>query len=159
MVHKDLIIKAQELYLNNKSINEIAVALEQHVINELFYNEEPPDRSHKTYYPNRRDIRNYIQRIQQLAKFSLEEADEIRNCLNQIHNEDDSVNILFRIDEALTPNQNVNDGENTISGSADVLRVIETFIFCFHLKNNEYFFQNSLLYYFQINFYKNITLL
>jgi len=93
-VHKDLIIKAQELYFQKLSLTDIINALELHVANEMFYKLEPPDKKRRKYYPSQKDIRNFIGRIRQIERFSKEDKKRMNNIITSIQNEENN-NVLF----------------------------------------------------------------
>ena len=99
MVHRDLIVKAQELYLQNYSLKEISKALEDHVVNEMFWKQEPPDINRRRFYPSTRDIQLFVGRIRKLSKFSDEEQQVIRKVADDIQVENGSANSLLNIEE------------------------------------------------------------
>ena len=98
-MHKDLVIKTQELYLQNYSTSEILESLRNHVANNMFWKQEPPDPKRRRFYPNRKEIRDFIGRIRHLSKFTQEEEECIKKTVDKIQVDKDGVNILLDIHE------------------------------------------------------------
>lgn len=98
-MHKDLIIKAQELYMENFSLSTIMSALNSHIVNEMFYNQEPPSKKRRKYYPSRKDVRNFIGRIRQLSRFTKEEKKKISDLANVICSDVANSGVLFTFTE------------------------------------------------------------
>lgn len=94
-VHRDLVIKAQELYFQRKSCSEIAAALNDHVINEMFYKQTPPDKNRRKYFPSSKDIRNFVSRIRLIEKLNKENNLKIIEFVAKVQQEKTKVKILF----------------------------------------------------------------
>lgn len=92
-------MKAQEYFLQNKSNNEITEALKDFVINEMFWNQEPPDFKRRKFFPTKKDIRNFNARVRDLCRFSDEELEGIRKVIEQCQAKDTTGNISFQVEE------------------------------------------------------------
>ena len=132
VIHPDLIHKAKELYLENKSNTEILDTL-NHVVKDMFYNQELPHPNRRRYFPNMKDIRNINLRVKQLSAFSKEEETQVQAVIDRIRTEK-ADNVILQIDEKnkreSKPNTSDEESENEGDKSRKEERKARTFFFC-----------------------------
>ena len=148
MVHKDLVVKAQELYLQDYSINDILKSLHGHVINEMFWKRDPPDPNRRRFYPSVRDVQLFIGRIRKLAKITSEEEDNLRKLVDKIQLGPHNVNVLLHITDSCK-NEHESDSctnENKLD-SSDEFCEVETENSCEKKKKDEKKVQTVLFCY------------
>lgn len=144
VVSRDLAVKAQEYFLQNKSNTEILDSLRDYVITEMFWNQEPPDYKRRKFFPTRKDIRNFNARVRHLSRFSMEEQESINNVMAQAQIKDNKTNISFQIEEKCMNEENdkpdSSDDENNennetteckvVSKKKKEERKVHSFVFC-----------------------------
>ncbi|XP_066927371.1 uncharacterized protein [Clytia hemisphaerica] len=146
-VHRDLIIKAQELYFLNRSITDIAAELQSYVVNELFYKQEPPDKSRRKYNPTTKDLRNYIGKIRQLERFNKEDIIRMDSLISSIHKEENNTKVLFNSEQEniLDLQDTSSEDENTHPNQLECLSPslnknnhhILSFLFCYQTQEHQ----------------------
>jgi len=93
-VHADLAIKAQELALQKKTVTDILKELTDYVQDEIFY-QQVPNQKRRRYNPSRRDIQNFIQRMNESAIFFDSELKELQEHFAELDREDPERNLYF----------------------------------------------------------------
>lgn len=115
-MHRDLILKAQELYLQGQTGEQILTAINTHVIDEMFWKKEPPDPTRRRYHPKRKDISNYITRIRQLSRFTSDEEEKMHTIVNELK-KDPQNKVSFYIKEEKITDDSVVENDDKQSDS------------------------------------------
>lgn len=99
MIHRDIIIKVQDLFLENKSHHEIREAVHQFAINEKFSKEEEIDFNRRRFFPQMKDIHNIVIRFRPLCRFTPDDESEIKTLMEAVKTFDEKVNIDFQVND------------------------------------------------------------
>ena len=148
MIHPELVVKAQELYLQNKSNLEIYEQIRHYVLNEMFWKQDPPDPKRRRFYPKPIDIRNIVSRIRRLSRFTEDEESSVRTFIAEARKTYEDANILFNINEIIRNEEMENCVVLENSQLPDVFPSnktkkekdikVQTFIFCYQTHSQQW---------------------
>ena len=135
------------MYFLNRSITDIAAELQSYVVNELFYKQEPPDKSRRKYNPTMKDLRNFIGKIRQLERFNKEDIIRMDSLISSIHKEEKNTKVLFTSEQENLINlqEESSEDENTNPNQLGSLcpsltknkHHILSFLFCYQTQEQQ----------------------
>lgn len=144
MVHPELVVKAQEYYLQNKSNIEIYELIRNHVHNEMFWKKDPPDPKRRRFFPKPIDIRNIVGRIRRLSRFSEDEELALRTYLEDVKKKYEESNIFFDVNDISMNEVLDSTGKPTLIPESNKpkdkkdFKLHQTFIFCYQTHSQQW---------------------
>ena len=72
---------------------------------------EPPDPKRRRFYPTKKDIRNFLTRIQQLSHFTSAEEKDLKKLIHKIRDDHQEVNLILSLDDKSTNENDSSDEE------------------------------------------------
>ncbi|XP_057307938.1 uncharacterized protein LOC130645843 isoform X2 [Hydractinia symbiolongicarpus] len=97
MIDKDIVLKIQQLHMQNLTISAIIKSCEDFVLNQIFYKQKPPERKRRKYFPKSKDIRNIVTRMRILCHCSEEQEKRISDFIEQAKGENEYLNACFDV--------------------------------------------------------------